>query len=175
VCRNIVRDLGGEITVEDRPSGGARFRVSLPHFAGPLPAAAPENARTEPKSEERARILVVDDEPALVNAFRQCLRLAGHEVVAVGDGSAALELLLSEEPFDLIYCDLMMRGLSGMELERALQKQAPHRLRCMVFMSGGAYTPEAGSFLESHPGQSVDKPFDVMRETSARLRRLRQK
>jgi PAS domain S-box-containing protein len=174
VCRNIVRDLGGEITVEDRPSGGARFRVTLPRFDGPVPNASSLPPQSKPKPEKRSRILLVDDEPSLVHAFAKCLRLEGHEVESARDGASALEVLLSDQPFDLIFCDLMMRGLTGMDLERALLERAPQRLSRIVFMSGGAYTPDARAFLEAHRAQSVDKPFDIVREVSARLRRLRQ-
>jgi two-component system, cell cycle sensor histidine kinase and response regulator CckA len=174
VCRNIVRGLGGEITVEDRPSGGARFRVTLPRLDGPVPTASSVPPRSDPKPEKRSRILLVDDEPSVVHAFAKCLRLEGHEVESAGDGARALEVLLSGQPFDLIFCDLMMRGLTGMDLERALIERAPQRLSRIVFMSGGAYTPEARAFLEAHRAQTVDKPFDIVREVSTRLRRLRQ-
>jgi signal transduction histidine kinase len=174
VCRNIVRDLGGEVTVEDRPSGGARFRVTLPRFDGPLPAASIVPPQSKPRPEKRLRILLIDDEPSVVHAFAKCLRLEGHEVESAGDGASALEVLLSDQPFDLIFCDLMMRGLTGMDLERALLERAPQRLSRVVFMSGGAYTPEARAFLQAHRAQTVDKPFDIVREANARLRRLRQ-
>ncbi len=174
VCRNIVRDLGGEITVEDGPNGGARLQVTLPRYEGPAPATASTPPRSAPSRPERARILLVDDEPGLVQAFAKCLRLEGHEVESVGDGASALEVLLSSQQFDLVFCDLMMRGLTGMDLERALLERAPQRLTRIVFMSGGAYTPEGRAFLEAHRTQSVDKPFDIVREASSRLRRLRQ-
>jgi signal transduction histidine kinase len=174
VCRNIVRDLKGVIAVEDRPNGGARFRVTLPRFDGPAPSTRTVPARSDSHPEPPVRVLLIDDEPSLVAAFAKCLRLEGHDVVSVNDGASALEVLLSSQPFDLIFCDLMMRGLTGMDMERILLEKAPRRLERIVFMSGGAYTPEARAFLKTHPTQMVDKPFDVARETSIRMRRLRE-
>jgi len=173
VCRNIVRELGGDIGVEDRPNGGARFKVTLP-ARDDAPAAAPAAKATPltPNPVERARILVIDDEPMLLRALSQMLRNAGHDVTSMSDSTNALELLLSNSPFDLVFCDVMMRGMTGMDLMEALQQRAPERVRRIVFMSGGAYTSEARAFLEKYSEQSVDKPFDPVRETRARLEQL---
>jgi PAS domain S-box-containing protein len=170
VCRNIVRELGGDIAVEDRPNGGARFKVTLPaRDDAPVPPKAPP---PQPKPVQKARILVIDDEPMLLRALSHSLRSAGHDVTPMNDSAEALELLLSDRPFDLVFCDVMMRGMTGMDLMEALKRQAPARVRRIVFMSGGAYTPEARNFLEKYAEQSVDKPFDPVRETRARLERL---
>ena len=88
------------------------------------------------------------------------------------DGAVALEMLLSSRQFDLVFCDVMMRGMTGMDLLRALKERAPGRVSRMVFMSGGAYTPEARAFLDQYSDQSVDKPFDPVREAKARLQLL---
>jgi two-component system, cell cycle sensor histidine kinase and response regulator CckA len=173
VCRNIVRELGGDISVEGRPGEGARFRITLAaHGDAPssVPAARPSSIPASPL--ERARIMLIDDEPLLLRALSQALRNAGHEVTPLDDGAAALEILLSNRPFDLIFCDVMMRGLTGIDLLRALKERAPERVRRIVFMSGGAYTTEAREFLDEYSAQSVDKPFDPVREARARLQRL---
>ena len=106
-----------------------------------MPTASSVPPPSKPNPEKRSRILLVDDEPSLVHAFAKCLRLEGHEVESAGDGASALEVLLSGQPFDLIFCDLMMRGLTGMELERALLERAPQRLSRIVFMSGESTRP----------------------------------
>jgi signal transduction histidine kinase/CheY-like chemotaxis protein len=172
VCRNIVRDLGGDIAVEGGMNGGARFRVSLPgHDQTPTPARE-RPASEDPSPIERARVLLIDDEPLLLRALSQNLRNAGHEVMSVDDAKNGLELMLSNRAFDLVFCDLMMRGMTGMDLLKALLERAPHRVNRVVFMSGGAYTPEAQAFLDRYSAQCIDKPFDVVRETRARLGRL---
>jgi CheY-like chemotaxis protein len=174
VCRNIARGFGGDITVEDRARGGARFRLNLPARAENSTGLAPTSKNPATNvTPERGRILLVDDEPLLEQALADTLRHAGHEVSSVRSGAKALELLLSPEPFDLVYCDLMMGGMTGMDLAHALHERAPHRLRHVVFMSGGAFTQEARDFLEVHRDQSVDKPFDIVSETRTRLRALK--
>lgn len=174
VCRNIARGFGGDIAVEDRAGGGARFRVSFPVRGQESVGLVQKEAGSKKNGVSRqGRILLVDDEPLLEQALADTLRHAGHEVMSVRSAARALEILLSPEPFDLVYCDLMMRGMTGMDLAGTLEEQAPDRLRRIVFMSGGAFTQQARDFLERHRDQSVDKPFDIVSETRARLQALK--
>lgn len=174
VCRNIARGFGGDISVEDRSFGGARFRLSLPsRSSGSTALGLNVGGSTKNGASRHGRILLVDDEPLLEQALADTLRHAGHEVMSVRSGARALEILLSPEPFDLVYCDLMMRGMTGMDLASMLEERAPSRLGRIVFMSGGAFTQQARDFLERHRDQSVDKPFDIVSETRARLQALK--
>jgi signal transduction histidine kinase len=172
VCRNIVRGLGGEISVLDRPGGGAVFRVELPAAeragaarppSAPSPASAPAAA---------ARVLVIDDEPLVAQALCAQLRRAGLQAELVTDAASATALLLGDARFDLVYCDLMMKGLTGMDLAARLAEAAPHRLARVVFMTGGAFTPRAAEFVAAHPDCFVEKPFDIVGETRRRLSRF---
>ena len=170
VSRNIIRDFGGEITVGDRPEGGAIFRVTLPGLHGsrppePEPPAVPHDTAAPRK----ARILVVDDDELVGRALSASLGRAGHDVTTVHDGADALDLILSDGAFDVVFCDLMMRGMSGMDLARVLEDRAPDKLHNVVFMTGGAFTPEARDYLQDHPRSTVNKPFDVVAETARRL------
>ncbi len=68
----------------------------------------------------RSRVLVVDDEPPLVELVRGYLEREGFEVLAAGDGPLALELARSALP-DVIVLDLMLPGLDGIEVCRRLR------------------------------------------------------
>ena len=105
-----------------------------------------------------ARVLVIDDEEGLCSAIQRILE-SEHEVVTVNSAAAALALLKSEPPFDLILCDLMMPAMTGMDLHAALAQAQPDLAEKMIFMTGGAFTENASRFLEQHPGRSIDKPF----------------
>jgi CheY-like chemotaxis protein len=63
-------------------------------------------------------------------------------------------------PFDAVLCDLMMPGMSGIELFRALASRSPGLEERLVFMTGGAFTAEAEAFLEEVSNARVEKPFD---------------
>jgi DNA-binding NtrC family response regulator len=84
-----------------------------------------------------------------------------HDVVVVGSGPAARELLGRDREFHAIVCDLMMPKLSGMELHDWLRAESPELARRMIFMTGGAYTPGAFNFLDKVENPHIQKPFDL--------------
>ena len=75
-------------------------------------------------------------------------------------GRKALDMIATREPFDAILCDLMMPGMSGIELFHTLRAQSTGIERRIVFMTGGAFTPEAEAFLDDISNGRVEKPFD---------------
>lgn len=106
----------------------------------------------------RRRLLIVDDEPHLARTL-QILLGDEHDVEVVTSGSAARTRLERDARFDAILCDLSMRDVSGMELFDWLTARVPEVAQRMIFMTGGAYTPEARAFLERVPNPRVEKPF----------------
>jgi two-component system, NtrC family, sensor kinase len=124
----------------------------------------------------RARVLVVDDEPRMGKAMER-LMAPDHEVALAGSGHEALELIARGERFDVILCDLMMPGLSGMDLHDELARSRPEMAERLVFMTGGAYTVRAQEFLARVPNARLEKPFRpealdrALRETLERGRR----
>ena len=109
-------------------------------------------------AESRGRILVVDDEPRMGKALQRLLAPA-HDVTTVQSAREALGLVSAGARFDVILCDLMMPGTSGMALHAELGRAAPELAARMVFMTGGAYTAEAQGFLEEMPNRRLEKPF----------------
>jgi CheY-like chemotaxis protein len=103
--------------------------------------------------------MIIDDEKALVRLVERVLG-THHEVVGLSDARRALAVLATGEHFDAILCDLMMPEMSGMELYAELEKAHPAVLPRMVFLTGGAFTPGAGDFLERVPNRTIEKPFN---------------
>ena len=169
VCRNIVNAWGGTVSVDERPGGGARFRVVLPADAGtPMARIEPEPIREPVQS--AGPLLIIDDDPAVAAVLVKQLERAGYRVLLETDADRALARLLSgQHAIELVYCDLMMKGTSGMDLAERLAMEAPAMLGRVVFMTGGAFTPRARDFRSAHAGQCVDKPFDIVAETARRL------
>jgi PAS domain S-box-containing protein len=174
VCHGIVTQLGGYLSVESVPGKGTTFRVVLP--AAP-DEARPVAAKTTPgaappapaSSGRRGRVLVVDDEPLVGRALVRMLSPL-HDVVAHTSGRAALELLREDRAFDVVFCDLMMPGMTGMELHATLAAIAPDVAARMVFLTGGAFTPAAREFLDRVANPCLDKPVDrgTLRDIVAR-------
>ncbi len=169
VCRNIVQGLSGEVEVLDRPGGGALFRVTLP--AAPAgPAARVEPARAAKAVTETGRhVVLIEDDSMVARALTLQLRAAGYRVTTVNDGREGLELLRARPDADLVFCDLMMKGMTGMDLGETLAAEAPDVAAKIVFMTGGAFLPRAREFVARHLERTVDKPFDIVAETQRRL------
>lgn len=113
-----------------------------------------------PSPARRGRLLVIDDDPSVLLALRRMLSRQ-HDVVAHQDPREALALLQAGERFDLVVCDLMMPGVTGMQIHADLLGRDAEQADRMVFLSGGAYTPSATEFLARVPNERLDKPFDI--------------
>jgi PAS domain S-box-containing protein len=153
VSRTMVEAMGGRVELDSRPGAGTRVTVWLRPATGrgPEPAAPPA-----PRAARR-RLLVVDDEPKIREVIRLLLGDT-HDIVDVGDGAAALAAL-EEGAFDVVLCDLMMPGMNGMELYRAIRERHPGVERRIVFVTGGAFGAEVRGFLDGTANPRLFKPF----------------
>jgi CheY-like chemotaxis protein len=120
------------------------------------PPAAPS-----PAEEQRApRVLVVDDEPLILESIR--VVLSGEFAVAVTTlPEQALAWITSGMPFDVILCDVMMPGMNGIELRDRLDAVSPEQAARIVFVTGGALLPHVRALLERVPNAWLEKPIDV--------------
>ncbi len=167
ICHGIITSLGGRIEVRSCLGRGTTVSVSLPAARG---ATAPQDGKRAAAPVEPARILIVDDEPAIVRALQR--RLAPHRVESALGGRPALELLERDRGFDVVLCDLMMPDLTGMDLHALVQQRWPELAERFVFMTGGAFTARAREFLEQVKAPRLDKPVD-MRALLELIERLR--
>lgn len=117
----------------------------------------------------RPRVLLIDDEVHLGVTLSVGLRDQA-DVVPVRSGREGIRLLLEEDNFDLILCDLMMPDVMGMDVFDQVCGERPELQGRFVFMTGGAVTERARKFLEQIPGQRLDKPFRL-EQVEALLRR----
>lgn len=164
VARQIVQQHGGDIGVESAPGGGLAFVVHLPVVNGLV--------ADEDQPVRGARILVVDDEPYLLEVFAQLLG-EDHEVVVADGGRRALELLGREARFDLVICDLMMPEVDGVAVHEWLREHRPDLAERTLFCTGGAFTERAERYLAAGNRPVLAKPFssdEVIRSVGALLR-----
>ncbi|MFK8003744.1 MAG: ATP-binding protein [Polyangiales bacterium] len=155
LCAKIVADHGGRIVVASTLGEGSCFRVHIPLDNGlrvTIPPPAPVTEDTAP-----GRILVIDDDPGMVRAYRRMLRR--HDATVVSSGAEALALLEQREDFELVLCDLMMPEVDGLEVYASLMASAPHVAERLVFCTGGAFTTRARKFLEAIENEVVEKPL----------------
>jgi len=122
-----------------------------------------------------ARILIVDDEPALLKSLGDTLRAKGYETVGCVAGEAALEALRGA-PFDLLLADLRMPGMNGIALVQAAQQYDAQLVS--IVMTGEGSTASAVEAMKAGALDYIAKPFEwsVMLPVLSRalaVRRLR--
>lgn len=105
-----------------------------------------------------ARILLADDEQATQELVTRALLSDGHDVVAVADGTDALERLRAEPSgFALLISDIQMPGMNGLELAEAVASISPSV--GIVLMSG--FATSAGASASARIRRMVTKPFSL--------------
>ncbi len=113
-------------------------------------------------------ILVVDDEPAIVQIARDYLERAGFRVVTAGDGHAALRMARTEQP-SLVVLDLMLPGMDGLDVTRALRADPATRQLPIIMLTARVDEMDRLLGLELGADDYITKPFSP-RELSARVR-----
>ncbi len=158
-----MKALGGAFFAT--PSGVrviARFELPSEGAAEPAPAAPPAPppvpVASEAPPDDRLGILLVDDDELVRTSVRRVL--AKHDVTTESDGAAAIDKIVAGD-YDLVLCDLMMPGKSGMDVYNEVVAKRPELAERFVFISGGASTEEAERFLEEHASERLDKPFGM--------------
>jgi DNA-binding response OmpR family regulator len=117
-----------------------------------------------------ARVLVVEDEPHIRDLIALHLQLEGLAVTAVGDGDAGLRLARAE-PFDLVILDLMLPGLDGITVCRAIRRDTQNDDVPILMLTARREESDKVLGLESGADDYLTKPFGV-RELIARVRAL---
>jgi two-component system cell cycle sensor histidine kinase/response regulator CckA len=152
----IVRQCGGSIFVYSEPGRGSSFKIFLPRVES---EAAERPGKPPP---ERARgdeaVVVVEDEPMVKNLVSEVLRKYGYQVTEFANGREALaRVKRSAVPFHLLVTDVVMPGMSGIELARQLALGRPGMR--ILFLSG--YTDDlVGRQGALQPGRGfLQKPF----------------
>lgn len=149
----IVRQSGGEIAVRSVPERGTRVGIFLPLAEGP----APEVADT---SLAGLTVLVAEDEPGILRFMRRTLEQSGCTVLGGASAEAALEAMRESTAVpDLLVSDIVMPGLSGVELAEQVRGRYPGL--AVLFVS--AYTSDAlkQRGIASLGAYLLQKPFTV--------------
>jgi CheY-like chemotaxis protein len=164
ICRNIVSEFGGDIQVASEPGKGARFTIRLPVRRGV--SQAPPAAGPGELPHVRGRVLMIDDEQPILTTLVRLLQ-RDHELVTAASGEEGQAILARDQSFDVILCDLMMPGMSGMDVHAWAATHHPTLAQRIVFVTGGAFTPTASEYVTRVGNLRLDKPYEA-----AKLRRI---
>ncbi|HEX6164373.1 MAG TPA: SpoIIE family protein phosphatase [Vicinamibacterales bacterium] len=119
-------------------------------------------------------ILVVDDSPTNLQVLARTLQVSGHRILAAKDGPTALDIAKRAKP-DLILLDLMMPGMDGFEVLRALKEQPETSNTLVIFLSARGEVTDKVSGLELGAIDYITKPIqgeEVLARVAVHLSRL---
>jgi len=130
---------GARITVDSEEGRGTTFRLVFPPTD--QVAEAPPPSAVPPGPTGVLRCLVVDDEEEVGDVVADILGAAGHHTTVARSGQEAVERLAAE-PFDVVFTDLAMPGMTGWQVARAVKDRAPQAKVVMMSGFGVEVAPE---------------------------------
>jgi signal transduction histidine kinase len=157
VCNGIIEAHGGSLSLADAEGGGACFTVTL------VPESQTENqgapANTEHQVIQRPlTIVVVDDEPEILELVNENLANAGHKVFCTSTGTELLEIIEEKYP-DIILSDFRMPVMNGPDIFAAAIQRWPALAERFIFMTGDVLTTDSANFLQELDLPVLEKPF----------------
>ena len=154
----IVEQHGGRIICDSKPSVGTTFRIYFPAIE-----EVPQEQYSEKKEPPRGQgetILLVDDEPSILEIASRLLNRGNYRVITTSNGKNALELYEKHrEEIRLVILDLLMPGMGGEDCLRALLRMAPN-IRVLM-ASGGLKSGMEEELKASGAKGVIRKPFDM--------------
>jgi PAS domain S-box-containing protein len=120
------RQSGGNISVDSQEGGGTTFQLFLPRSDKPLAQTPGAHSEATPRSEARGKILVVEDNSEVGEFSIQLLKDLGYETTYAPNAQAGLALLAEgAHRFDLVFSDVLMPGMNGLEFGQEIRKRWP--------------------------------------------------
>ncbi len=188
ICKRLVELHGGELLVDSSLGQGAVFTFTLPlaedgqqaeqlfrepSFGEETAAAAAGSLDSsalgyaEDGATHRARVLAVDDDGVNLRILSDLLR--GQYNVTVAQSGAEATAMLNEETFDIVILDVMMPGMSGYEIARAIRERYSASELPILLLTARTRAEDIAAGFASGANDYITKPVDAM-ELRARLR-----
>ena len=160
------KQSGGDVAVASRAGQGATFTLFLPRTreAAPTPVRSAAPAHVQ----HRGRVLVVEDNGAIGEFTTQLLQDLGYQTDWAANAADALAVLEHDSAFDLVFSDVVMPGMGGVELARAIRRRWPGLP--VILTSGYSHvlaTDARHGFPLLHKPYSVEELSHILRQTRA--------
>lgn len=153
ISRRILDDIGAEVSMSSALGEGTTVCIRLQRSHQDRMSVT-EIGDGPPLT--RARILVIDDEPALLGVVAQFL--SGHEVVTAPSADDALAALQAGG-FDAVVCDVMLPNREPSQLRSEILALRPELAARIIYITGGVFGAPAEDFARAAPGPLLHKPF----------------
>jgi CheY-like chemotaxis protein len=155
VAYGIISRHKGEILVESEENKGSVFTIKLP-----VNLEATEKEKTEflKKSNQKFRILVVDDDDNIRDVLKDLLTLEGHRATLAKNGEQAIQLF-DKDKFDMVITDLGMPGLSGWDVAKKIKQTEPD-IPVIIISGWGAQLSEE-ELKQAKVDMILAKPFNL--------------
>jgi len=162
LVRGLVEMHGGTVSADSAgPGCGATFTVSLP-LSSSVPAPATTETATEPALPTQCRVLVVDDNPDIVESLRLILTMLGAEVRVAHDGADAIRVFDEWTPTHVLM-DLGMPGMDGYEAARRLRAKHADSAFRLIAMTGWGQEEDRQRTREAGFDEHLVKPVRLER------------
>jgi two-component system NtrC family sensor kinase len=160
ICYGIVKEHGGEISAENQKEGGALIVVRLPSAGQTAPS---DKALPLPRRESalEGRILLVEDEEAVLEFERDVLAGAGAQVVTLMNGEEVRARMLSESFDAVIINGKMPGGWGALEVHGWIAENRAGLEKHLLFTFSSVAEPEVRDFLHQNNLPYLVKPFEV--------------
>jgi PAS domain S-box-containing protein len=160
ICHGIITQHHGKIYARSELGKGATFIIELPIVSDTGQTEAATVIEEESRQQSGARILVVDDETAILDFLKRLLTKEGYRVETLNRAQAALERLQSEQ-YDLILLDIKMPGMSGIDLYYRIEAIDPALTQRTMFITGDVMETTTKDFLDKTKAPHIAKPINI--------------
>ena len=159
IAQELVRQMGSEIQVKSELNVGSEFSFELKLPVGQHAAEAPRPLPSRAPSARRGRALVVDDDPVNLRVIQMMLHHAGVESVLVDNGLGAIDLALGQS-WDVVFMDMRMPGLDGLETTRRIRQDLAGRGLRIVALTANAMDEDRNQCLSAGMDDFITKPIN---------------
>lgn len=155
----IISNHGGAINVESQLGEGTRVHMFLPAI-GETESAAPDIPRKKAEERGKGTILIIEDEPDVMEITRETLKRIGYSVIEAITGKEAVQKAISyADTIDVALLDIKLPDMGGAQVYPLLMEARPE-LKVLVF-SGYALDGPAQEILDAGADGFVQKPFSI--------------
>ncbi|MBU1533834.1 response regulator [Myxococcota bacterium] len=161
ISDTIIRAMGGTIAVQSEEGKGTTFTITLPAKTDASSTGTGEIVQVAAKPEAlKTTVLLVDDDHLILKTLARRL-ISHHTVVVAESGEAAVAKLEARADIEVVVTDLMMEGMSGVDLFQWIKENRPELLRRVIFATGGSLSSATASFLNRPDVIYLEKPFRI--------------